>query len=610
MAVVSRITTLRVDNSVTHADDTALTWVATAATQDTAAGSSVVVTITYTNGGGVTPGDAETLTLRYVTDGGTIIKTVTLNPTAASQTDTFHFTDTGNSGGAARCGTIEMKLQATRTSVVAYDFETDGSPNSPPAGFHAHTLDQGWIRGTTTRAEAVSNVSLGGALTEPAEYDESLFVRLTEGAVSYVARALTVASSAGSLSSATNSTTAVQRDVTFTNVVDERFAAAVTNVTWSVTVPNAALTGSPDWAATTTTEAALNVDPRLTCTHHFQVDNNTFALASNDTTKQMLSTQSGFLWTIIKAARGTGVNGVTVQQTLDPDNPGTTVTDTATATTTQGGQDGVSGRLDWTASKPGGSWQKSVDITAPADIDGATYLLSSTDTLTMLNVDPRFRTIISLCPTATGTEGRHVEAGDNVTARAAFYNGATFKRLAPDAGTVKLLMARFNIALGRFEYLASDGTTWTHWSGTTTTADTVTMTDAGDGATFTYNFTSTSGWTSADIVAIAVTANIGGTPYSFYVPRELVGTNNRHDTSTGAAPYGGARRRDVERVAKRLKELEERTETFTREITEKETLVVERMSEAEGRQYAALASEQAAIRKEIELLTALVLANA
>jgi len=528
MAVVSRITTLRIDNSVTHADDTALTWVATAATQDTAAGGSVLVTITYTKGAGVTPGDAEALTLRYVTDGGTIIKTVTLNPTTASQTDTFHFTDTGNSGGAARCGTIEMKLQATRTTAVAYDFETDGSPNSPPAGFDGH-FDRGWISGTTTRAEAVSNAALGGALTEPAEYDESLFVRLTEGAVSYTARALTVTSSAGSLSSATNSTTAAQRDVTFTNVVDERFAAAVTNVTWSVTIPNAALTGLPDWTATTTTEADLDVDPRLTCTHHFQVDNDTFALASDDNTNQMLSTQSGFLWTIIKAARGTGVNGVTVQQTLDPQNPGTTVTDTATATTTQDGQAGVSGRLDWTASKPGGSWAKSADITAPADIDGATYLLSSTDTLTMLNVDPRFRTIISLCPTTTGTEGRHVEAGDNITARAAFYNGATFKRLAPDAGTVKLLMVRFNIALNRFEYLASDGTTWAHWSGTTTTADTVTMADAGDGATFTYAFTQTSGWTAADIVSVSVTANISGTPYSFYVPRELVSSGHRHD---------------------------------------------------------------------------------
>ena len=130
--------------------------------------------------------------------------------------------------------------------------------------------------------------------------------------------------------------------------------------------------------------------------------------------------------------------------------------------------------------------------------------------------------------------------------------------------------------------------------------------------------------TAAGELDLKILADVfqGGVHYGADEFVVFVGPNYKHNDLTGStmpasgggggvfAPYGGARKRDVERVAKRLKELEERTETITREIATKETLVVERMTETEGKQYVAITSEQAAIRREIELLTALVLANA
>jgi hypothetical protein len=447
MAVVSRITDLRWGGI-----NGTRRYTATATTQDTAAGQSVVVTIAMTVTGIDPPDVPDTLSLSFRVDSlATVVRTATLTPGSASQQVTFHFTDTGISGGSDRCGTIRMRIDAARTGgggLRNYTVNSDDTTGQVlPAGYSVDIRDQGWVRGTTTLVEAASNVSAGGAQSEPAQYDESLYVRCTSGAASYVARALTVASSVGSLSGSTNSTTSATRDITFSNVVDERFAAAVTTVGWTVTVPNATLTGSADWTHTSTTDDTIDVDPRLTATLHFQVDDTTFALASHVASKQMLATQSGFLWAKITGSRAVGVNGVTIQQTLDPVGPGTTITDTATATTTQGGVVGVSGRLDWTASKPGGSWAWSVDATAPSDIDGATYL-TSTDSVTMLAPNPAYAV---LCGGGSGVDGQHMVDGDDFIVGGGLVNGVTGQLLTP-GGTPSVVIAR-QTAAGKVEYL-------------------------------------------------------------------------------------------------------------------------------------------------------------
>lgn len=437
-------------------------WVATPATQDTAAGATVDVTIVQTSGGATPPQVASTLTLRAVTDAGTDVRTFTLTPSSASQTVTFTFSSDGTGSGTARCGTVELVLHAVKTGGGSYDVESDGSPGTPPTGFTL-TTTRGWARGTTTLVEDISNTSLGGAPAAPAAYDESLFVRTTAGAVSYVARALTVATSAGSLSGSTNSTTAVTRDVTFANVCDERFPAASTTVTVSVSVPNATLTGQPDWAFTSTTDDTIDVDPRLTVTWKMQLDDNVFGTAKPSSLEMRGSVDSPYVWLRLVNARGAGVNGITTIPTRTDPN-GVATNSSSTATATQDGEAGWRGPMSWTDFKPSGIWTWTVTATAAAsDIDAPGYLVGSAD-LTLLQMDSDLHVFGSLGPLTSAAQD-HWKPGDPLLIGAALFDTSTAELdlVTPNTSTGK----EPAVALGRFatdgtvEYLGTDLVTWT-----------------------------------------------------------------------------------------------------------------------------------------------------
>lgn len=454
-------TTLRLDDTVTHA--IFRQWVVTPAAQDTAAGSAVNVTIDQTTGGATPPNQPQTLTLRAVTDAGTDIRSVTLDPALATQTVAFTFSSDGTGTGTARCGTVELVLHAIRTGAGSYDVESDGTPNTPPAGFHTHTATRGWCRGTTSLVEDISNTSLGGAPDAPAAYDESLFIRTTAGAVSYVARALTVSTSAGSLSGSTNSTTAVTRDITFANVCDERFPAASTTVTVSVSVPNATLTGQPDWAFTSTTDDTIDVDPRLTETWHLQVNDSVFGTAKPTSTSLRGSQDIGYMWVRLTNARGVGVNGVTVLPARTDPN-GATTAGGSNATTTLDGEAGwKSTSTTWSDVKPSGVWTFSATATAPSDIDSAGYLVGSTD-FTLLNQNTDYHIFGSLGP-LTSVAQDHWKPGDPLLIGAALFDTSTdeLDLVTPNTSTGKAPA----VALGRFaadgtvEYLGTDLVTWT-----------------------------------------------------------------------------------------------------------------------------------------------------
>lgn len=540
MAVVQRIATIALSGATGSR-----TWVATAAVLETAAGSSVVTTITMGTTGVGPPGDTDTLTIRYVDDAGNIIRSVTLANGSASQTDTFFFTSTGASGGSARKGTIEIKLQATKTTggpTNTYDVETDGSPNTPPTGFTTSQLDRGWIRGTTTLTEAISNISLGGGKSSPAQYDESLFVRLTDGAASFVARALTVTLSSGSLSGATDSSATVTHDKTFTNVVDNRFPAASTVVGISVTVPNATLTGSPDWTYSSTTDDSMSVDPRLTCAHLLQFNSTTFMtppLAGNSATGQRLATDLGELSTNIRAARGTvvgtattgGVNGLTVHTLLQDSAQVGTASTNDDDTATKGGEAGwVQSFTAWSQNLPGGTWNKTVSITAPADITGASYLLNSSIAYVLLAADPAVRPNIIVEP--KDFSGTVLFPGLALQVRFALFNTNSRKIVAQDASTAAVAITRYNKTTELNEYLDSDDT-WqpTIVGGVEQAAYAWPMTDAaGDANVKLLDFTAeqTAGWSNAEL-QIVCSCLKDGTPYSDMVMIPVVDSKNRHD---------------------------------------------------------------------------------
>lgn len=548
MAVVSRIATIKFDNSL----GSTKTWTATAAVQDTAAGSSVVVTIDRVNVGALAPDDTDTLTLRYVDDGGNIIRSVTLNNTTFPQTDTFFFTANGASGGGNRCGTIEIKLQATKTTggpTNTYDVETDGSPNTPPSTFTTTQLDRGWIRGTTTLVESISNISLGGGKSTPAEYDESLFVRLTAGDTSYIARALSVSISntTPSLSGNTNSTTAAQRDVTFSGVVDNRFPASVQTAAVSETVPNATLTGLPDFTFSSVTDDSISVDPRLTCTHLLQLDDNSFGtppMSKNSAAGQRLTSQIGYISTNLRAARGT-LTGNAITEGKNTNSTGTAINihtslqDQAQAVTaitqdgdlgTRGGEAGWMGFMQWTSALPGGTWNKTVTINSPSDITGASYLLNSTVSYTLLAIDPAIKLAFNASVDSSNL-GDHFSPGMALVVEASLFNRVTNQAVAPDsspAPTCSIL--RYNQTTQKKQYLKTDYT-WADLTGGTadTFALTVSPNDANTYArTFTAAQTSTAnGWDNSRLEVIS-TVYRGGTPYGDVIPVPVTGTNNKH----------------------------------------------------------------------------------
>lgn len=545
MAVVSRISTIKFDNTL----GSTKTFTMTATTQDTAAGGSVSVTIVRADVGAIPPADPDNITYGYYNDAGTLIRQTSTNNPTFPINDTFFFTDTGLTGGSARCGTVELKMRVTKTTggpTATYDVETDGAPNTPPTTFTTTQLDRGWVRGTTTLTESLSNISLGGGKNSPAEYDESLFVRLTSGAVSYVARALSVTISGASptLSGSTNSTTATQRDVTFSNVVDNRFPATSTTINISAAAPDSTLTGLSDWTYTSTTDDSMAVDPRLTCAHLLQIDDNSFGtppLIKNNSTGQRLTSQIGYLSTNLRGARGT-VTGSVVTEGRNAVNVHTSLQDTAQATTaitqdadtaTRGGETGwVQSMMQWTSSLPGGSWTKTVSINSPSDITGASYLLNSTVVYTLLAIDPAIRLLLGAGPTA-GFEGRHFTAGLPLTVGGALYSILTAATVTPDVTpTPTVAIFRFNQSTGKSQFLRSDYT-WQNLAGSTANTFTLTQSPTDSGLYVrSYSAVQTAagnGWDASDLFVVVV-LYYNGTPYSDVMQISAVSDKNLHDS--------------------------------------------------------------------------------
>ncbi len=311
----AQICTLRMDDSLNHTDATARTWVATASTLNTSAGSSVTITITQSNGGATAPLQADTLDLDlFIDNDSTLIKNFSINVTTPSPAS-FFFTIDGVSGTASRAGTVRMRLHAVNTTAALganrYNVDSDLTNNTPPTGFHVHTADAGWIRGTTTLTSSLSNVGIGDVKSSPASYIDSLFVRTTLGSTLYSSRVLTVAMSGTTpaLSGATNSATTGNFDVTFTSVVDNRYPASSSTTNTSVTIPNATISAQADFTVTATNDS-MTVDPRFTIT--CQAQNS--STRSTNRTSYIISADQLFLWAKTVNARAGLVGNITITQ--------------------------------------------------------------------------------------------------------------------------------------------------------------------------------------------------------------------------------------------------------------------------------------------------------
>lgn len=519
MAIQPRISRILLDNGLGSTRE----WIATAVTQDTAAGSSVDITVTMTSAGAAPPGQAELLELRMVDSGGGAIRTFSLTPGSASQTVTFFFTANGQSGGGNRCGTVEMILHADRDSVTAYDVESDGSPNSPPAGFTA-TLDRGWIRGTTTGTHSVSNVSFGGAKPNPFSYDDDVFHRIVLGAQPFRSESITLTVGAV-LSQAVSSSSATFQHQ-HVDVVDERFAAASTSLSTGQTVPNNSglATGQPWTVLTTVTQDVADYDPRLTCAHLNQYDSNTFATPplSADASNERLTSQNGFVATRLRNARGEGINGLAVTQSLTPVNPGTAKSGSST-TATRGGEAGWTDFLNWDSALPGGTWTKLADVTT-ADIDGDSYLIGASEGITLLASNPAMQVRVGIHKIAS--TGTHLTSGDTLRVAVDVQDASVPSRATPDSGTVVVSLTRYDATSGRLQ--GWTGTAWANLGAPDEPVEFEMTAIAGDAALFVKDFAADATWADHDVRA-CVRLEVGGVPYAGYAEREILSAKNRHD---------------------------------------------------------------------------------
>jgi hypothetical protein len=555
---------------------------ATAATQDTAAGSSVTLTVRSMVGVGATsPAAPDSLKLKIVnTAGNVLIKEFTFTAghpspggAAISQAFTFFFTANGDSGGAARSGTVEMVLEAVRTSGIAgtnYNIQSDGSNDgnsaaaSGPTG-STLTLNRGWVRGTTTATVTTSNVAAGGAkpsvyaYTTPTGADggDSVFHRVTLAAPTYETWTAThtISGATPALSASSASAQTQTFDATFTRVVDNRFPASSSAQTAGVgTVPNASLnntapnsgggsTGQPYVGLTVTTDS-LTVDPRVTRRPLFQIDDNTFAtppLSKNLASHERATHQTGFMAERFTNARSEGVNGLTYTLTLTPTKPGDTVTATGKTSTTQGGEAGWASALTpWVSGLPGGTWTKAIAVTAPADITGAAYFplaAGENETYTLLAVNPNLKVVTGAGSSSAATDGDHWHPGlPLLVGLAVFDIGSRQVVDVDDPGLPKayISLARFNVTSGRAEYLTAtpdvDGSlTWAAANGATVHEFQLAR-SPGDNLTFIHQFsaTETAGWGTADLFVIPRAVK-DGTPYSTFGITEVPDVRNRHD---------------------------------------------------------------------------------
>lgn len=539
-------TVLLLDDIATHL--LGRQWTAVPTAQDISAGNSVDVTINQTTTGASPPGAPTTLELKCQDANGTVIRTFALVVGSATQTVTFWFTHDGTNTGTPRKGTIELNIHAQRsTGGGTYDLESDGAPSTPPTGSHVHTVTRGWIRGTTDQTEDISNVGLGSAPVSPATYDESLFVRLTDGVSSYIARVLTVSLSAGALSGDTNSSSGVTHDITFANVCDDRFPAAVTTVGVTVVVPNATFTGQPDWAYSSVTEDTLDVDPRLTLTWHLQLNDPVFGTAKPTSREINGAEDTGSMWVRYTNARGTGIN-LTTERRTKTDPFGTTVNSSNGAVTTQDGQAGWSARFAWDDTKPAGTWTFTSTIILPNDIELPAYLINPSPNFTLLASNSDLQVFSSLGPLQS-VPLDHWSPGQPLLIGAALFDTNERDLVTPNTSTGK----EPSISIGRFaldgtvEYLEDDLVTWADLpldgSGSTDrilltradlfdgNGDTTPDLPTADSRVYLLLLTNTTAFSHTTVFALVVFHDIDGNRYAEHFSLDPVGSSNLHSAN-------------------------------------------------------------------------------
>lgn len=527
MPLQSRASQVRLQNNSDGLS--ARTLICTADVQDTPAGGSVSLTIflqTTTNV--LAPPAAPTsMSVSIFVDnlGGAAVRSYFWGANVISP-QTFHFTVDGQAASAARAGLLRIRVRMANTAGLAsthYDVTSDssqfGSPaDSTPAGFgvDAPNTHMGYIRGTTTAVTTLNQDSHA--------YGDTISTTTVLGAPFYTTRAVTV--KVGALAAIT-SALATNNHTTAQGVTDNRFPLAASSLATVTTFPNAALVSTPFTVATTMTEDNTALDPRLTFAHLHQDNDNVYGTPPmvKDKGAQVLASALPFLNGRVTRADGTGVNGISWTTTLRDANLLVDAITRPTTSETKGGEAGWGASfLVWDKDKPTGVWNKTNVITGPA---GAVGLgTNAAKAYTLVAPDPNYRMLVAGGPATADTDSRHLTPGVPLLVGVAVFNTATNMTVELDSNPApSVAIGRFNLALGRAEFLDSD-MAWKAATGAAVYYWPCTV-SPGDPNAWTALIADTSGFSVSDLFVVGK-ATIAGVPVSSFQKEIVVGGVNNH----------------------------------------------------------------------------------
>lgn len=528
-----------------------------------AAGATVALKTSISISGSTGTGPLNVTVAVYDDAGAQVLAPVTVFSQAAAGTGNFTGTDVTFTPATA--GTFEIRIRAvygpdgingSYDATSAGALTLSGTPNvwvSP-----ATEASKGYVRaGTSVTAASESNVSPGGAVPATWTYPDKAFSALTLGVAPQVATAVTF--SEGARSNSPSITTRAANDSTGLGPLDKTDlgGARTGNVVVKAAPANAVLSGRPafhftsapaGWTlgavdggsastgAASVTSPNLVTDVGIRFQHYLQNDDSTYPPPGSvnsppsqtvDITHGVMSrltSNLGFVLSRLTNARNEVVGGITYTRHLQ-DN-GHLVADVANDSVTNLATGWGPSYITWSAQLPGGSWTHQNVISAPSGLVGME--VGGSGTLSLLAVNPNVRVICGLDIPSDTADADHWSPGLALLLGLVVVNFANDKPVTVDASpSPTVLVGRFNVSLGRAEYLAADFT-WQSLNPGPAYEFPLTQ-SAGDPTVWTITLTAaaTAGFSYDGLILIGK-AYVNGTPYTGPSQLEVTATANKH----------------------------------------------------------------------------------
>lgn len=501
-----------------------------------APGDLVTFTLTTTTTGLTPPGDGVVDVVVKDGDGGAIT-TRALDVTVPAS-GSYRFVQGGFSATAqAMAGTLELDLRATLGGVNGYDVSTDNRGTQTLSAGLTATRERHWQRantGITIRTglgTTIANtpvVSYGDDWQVDGTFDVPVFaLRVTftarsTGGSTLRSRQLIYPTATGSnygpLMNPVGSPLPVDRVAV---VVDTSITTHPASGVANIVLTQSVLAQSPD------------LDARITVLPHMQHNDNAFGTppSSKNAGSQRLTSDLSFIAARLVNARSEGLNGISLTRHLYDagqlvGTPTAGVKSRTDTTVTVNGEAGWTPIfITWDNALPGGLWH--VRNTASGAATGMLTPLDSDRTL--IAADPNLVCITGAGPATAQTEGRHFIPGEPLVIGMAVLHVGRDELVEIDVGSARVMVARFNVALGRAEILQADAVTWlpAQDAGAVVYHS---LSESFPGSKVyvrTLTGTTTASWSTADIFTVG-RATVGGVPITNYLKEISVNGVNNH----------------------------------------------------------------------------------